>query len=261
MASSSRDDALVAGFLSEVKQVEKRDSVLTKEAQIERLTKAGSKYGNLNPFAVLMVAYDADDDSIRKSFRKLSILTHPDKNPDQKELAQRAFDAVKAAYATLSDPAKKETCLNVVQNAKKDLDEEITRKRKEMRANHKTVIVPEDEPGVYKQQLHKKAVKLFADLERLRQEIADRESDMRRNVAESEIADKRQAEREKEFKKNFEATRQKRTDSWNAFQGKGKEAKKEKKKKKPKGFFKPPKNKIEKRWKRKTATIILNKCV
>ena len=53
---------------------------------------------------------------------------------------------------------------------------------------------------------------MFADLERLRIEIADREADMRRNVAESEEADKKKAEREKEFKKNFEATRQKRTD-------------------------------------------------
>lgn len=243
---SSKEDALVAGFLSEVKQVEKRDAVLTKEQQIERLTKPGSKYGNLNPFAVLMVGYDADDNSVRKSFRKLSILTHPDKNPDSKELAQRAFDAVKAAYETLSDPDKKETCLNVVNNAKKDLENDIQQKRKDMRAKHKTVIIPEDEPSVYKQELHKRAVKLFADLERLRVEIADRESDMRRNVAESEEADKKKADREKEFKKNFEATRQKRTDSWNSFQGIGK-GKKEKKKKKPKGFFKPPKNKIEKR--------------
>ena len=69
---------------SEVKAVEKRDAVLTKEQQIERLTKPGSKYGNLNPFAVLMVGYDADENTTRKSFRKLSILTHPDKNPDQK---------------------------------------------------------------------------------------------------------------------------------------------------------------------------------
>ena len=56
-------------------------------------------------------------------------------------MAQRAFDAVKAAYETLSDPAKKETCMNVVNNARTALDEEISRKRKEMRAAHKTVIV------------------------------------------------------------------------------------------------------------------------
>merc|ERR1711892_1344241 len=232
MASSSRsEDALVAGFLSEVKQVEKRDAVLTKEQQIDRLTKPGSKYGNLNPFAVLMVSYDAD------------------KNPDQKEAAQRAFDAVKASYETLSHEEKKATCLNVVENARKDLEKDMLQRRREMRASGKTVIIPEDDPSVYKQALHKKAVKLFADLERLRIEIADRESDMRRNVAESDESDKKKAERDKEFKKNFEATRQKRTDSWNSFQGKGGTGSKEKKKKskKIKGFFKPPKNKVEKR--------------
>ena len=77
-------------------------------------------------------------------------------------MAQRAFDAVKAAYETLSDPAKKETCMNVVNNARKDLDAEIARKRKEMRSAHKTVIVAEDEPSVYKQELHKRAVKVNA---------------------------------------------------------------------------------------------------
>ena len=41
-------------------------------------------------------------------------------------------------------------------------------------------------------------------------------------------------------------TMEKPLQSWNDFQGKGKTGK-EKKKKKMKGFFKPPKNKIEKR--------------
>lgn len=192
-----------------------------------------------------MIGYDADNESARKQFRKLSILTHPDKNPDDKERAQKAFDAVKCAWETLSNPDKKQTCNNVVENAKKTLDAEITEKRKDMRAKHKTVIIPEDDPGVYKQELHKKCVKLFADLERLKHEIADREADMRRRVAESEQSEKVDEGRKKEFAKNFEATRQKRTDSWNTFAGVG--TSKKEKKKKVKGFFKPPKHKVEKR--------------
>uniref|UniRef100_A0A452SI79 Uncharacterized protein n=1 Tax=Ursus americanus TaxID=9643 RepID=A0A452SI79_URSAM len=39
-------------FYSEVKQIEKRDSVLTSKNQIERLTRPGSSYFNLNPFEV-----------------------------------------------------------------------------------------------------------------------------------------------------------------------------------------------------------------
>ena len=53
--------------------------------------------------------------------------------------------------------------MNVVNNARKDLDAEIARKRKEMRAAHKTVIVAEDEPSVYKQELHKRAVKVISN--------------------------------------------------------------------------------------------------
>jgi curved DNA-binding protein CbpA len=76
------------------------------------------------------------------------------------ELAQRAFDAVKAAWETLSDPEKRETCENVIANAKRTLDDEIAAKRKEMRQKGRAVIIPEDDPNVYKQELHKKTVKV-----------------------------------------------------------------------------------------------------
>ena len=36
----------------------------------------------------------------------------------------------------------------------------MLRRRREMRAAGKTVIIPEDDPNVYKQALHKKAVKV-----------------------------------------------------------------------------------------------------
>lgn len=39
-------------FISEVKEIEKRDSVLTSKQQIDRLLRPGSTYFNLNPFEV-----------------------------------------------------------------------------------------------------------------------------------------------------------------------------------------------------------------
>lgn len=48
---SSTEEAFMT-FYSEVKQIEKRDSVLTSKNQIERLTRPGSSYFNLNPFEV-----------------------------------------------------------------------------------------------------------------------------------------------------------------------------------------------------------------
>lgn len=42
-------------FYSEVKQIEKRDLVLTSKNHIERLTRPDSSYFNLNPFEVLQI--------------------------------------------------------------------------------------------------------------------------------------------------------------------------------------------------------------
>lgn len=64
----------------QVKEIEKRDSVLTPKQQLERLLRPGSTYFNLNPFEVLQVEPDASLDEIKKKYRRLSILVHPDKN-------------------------------------------------------------------------------------------------------------------------------------------------------------------------------------
>ena len=41
-----------------MKDIEKRDQVLTSDQQIDRLTKAGSKYLNLNPYEVCFIIYN-----------------------------------------------------------------------------------------------------------------------------------------------------------------------------------------------------------
>lgn len=57
-------------------------------------------------YEVLGVAKDADAETIKKSFRKLAMQYHPDKNPGDKE-AEDKFKEIAAAYEILSDPQKK----------------------------------------------------------------------------------------------------------------------------------------------------------
>lgn len=85
-------------FLSEVKSIEERDSVLTAEQQIFRLTKQGASYFNLNPYEVLQVSPETESVDIKKIYKRLSILIHPDKNLENREKAQLAFEALTKAY-------------------------------------------------------------------------------------------------------------------------------------------------------------------
>jgi len=85
-------------FYTEVKSIEQRDSNLTPDQQIARLLRPGSSYFNLNPFEVLQVDPDTPVEEIKKQYRKMSILVHPDKNPNDKERAQQAFDILKKSH-------------------------------------------------------------------------------------------------------------------------------------------------------------------
>jgi hypothetical protein len=84
-----------------VKQIEKRDSVLTPKQQIDRLLRPGSTYLNLNPFEVLQVDPDISLDDIKTKYRRLSILVHPDKNIDDKDRAQTAFEGELCGYSLI----------------------------------------------------------------------------------------------------------------------------------------------------------------
>jgi molecular chaperone DnaJ len=57
-------------------------------------------------YDVLGVARNATDDEIKKSYRKLAMKYHPDRNPDSKE-AEGKFKEAKEAYEMLSDPQKR----------------------------------------------------------------------------------------------------------------------------------------------------------
>ncbi|KAM9319337.1 dnaJ homolog subfamily C member 8 [Gastrophryne carolinensis] len=242
-ASGSAED-LFSTFYTEVKQIEKRDSVLTPKQQIERLTRPGSTYFNLNPFEVLQIDPEATDEELKKRFRQLSILVHPDKNQDDPDRAQKAFEAVDKAYKLLLEPEQKKRALDVIQAGQEYVEHVVKEKKKQLKKEGKSLVVEEDDPEVFKQAVYKQTMKLFAELEIKRKERETREMHERKRQREGEIEAEEKVKREKEWQKNFEESRDGRVDSWRNFQAHSKGKKKEKK---ARTFLKPPKVKMEQR--------------
>src|SRR5678815_2597985 len=57
-------------------------------------------------YEVLGVNRDASDDDIKKSYRKLAMKFHPDRNPDNPK-SEAQFKEAKEAYEVLCDPQKR----------------------------------------------------------------------------------------------------------------------------------------------------------
>lgn len=127
-----------------MKQIEARDSVLTSDQQISRLLRPGSTYFNLNPFEVLQVEPDTVVDQIKKKFRSLSILVHPDKNQDDKERAQVAFDIVAKAWKVLENDVTRKKCLEVYEEAKDRTDHMVSVLEREQLAATQSFLCSSD---------------------------------------------------------------------------------------------------------------------
>ncbi|KAK9826370.1 hypothetical protein WJX81_003911 [Elliptochloris bilobata] len=59
-------------------------------------------------YSILGVPKDADDDQLKKAYRKLAVKWHPDKNPDKQQEASEKFKEIGEAYDVLSDKQKRE---------------------------------------------------------------------------------------------------------------------------------------------------------
>lgn len=222
-----------SSFYNEVKSIEKQDSKYTSEEQLKRLLRPGSTYSNLNPFEVLMV--DPDDpnylEAVKKQYKKLSILLHPDKNPNDAERAQKAFDAINKAFKMLDDEKTRAKILEVVEEARYKVKKEMEEKRRKHGGR-----IEEDNPEKQKQSIRVMTMKLFAEYERKRRLMEEKAQEERKRQREEEIEEEKAKELEREYQKDFDESREQRVANWHNFTKKAKFKRKD---------IRPPKHKAE----------------
>ncbi|KAK2162368.1 hypothetical protein LSH36_100g12063 [Paralvinella palmiformis] len=225
-------------FYTEVKAIEERDSVLTSKQQIDRLLRPGSTYFNLNPFDVLQVDPETSLADIKQKYKRMSILVHPDKNMEDQDRAQKAFEAVNKAWKTLENEEGYKKCQEIVEEAVVRTEEMMKQKRKQLKKEGKPAEIPEDDISKYKHAVYVQTCKLFADLERMRQEREAKDMHERKRKAQEEAEEEEKKRVAAEWNKNFEESRTGRVNSWRDWKKGGKKAK---------GTFRPPKPKMERR--------------
>ena len=58
-------------------------------------------------YALLDISKTANDDEIKRAYKKAALKHHPDRNPDNKEAATAKFQEISNAFKTLGDPEKR----------------------------------------------------------------------------------------------------------------------------------------------------------
>ncbi|KAI3380499.1 hypothetical protein SNEBB_011097 [Seison nebaliae] len=231
---------------------DENEKKMTGIEHIERLLRPGSSYFNLNPYNVLRLATNASLEQISKKYRRLAALIHPDKNPDDVDRAQLAFEAINNAHKKLLDTEQRKVCLDIIAEAEDKLKRQLEEKRehhfnakiKMMREddaaklNLKSIVLEEDDPEVFSKLLYRETCKLFAKLERLRvAEEAKRANERKRKFEEEEY--KKMVEEEKKLnQKRMEETRNDRRTEWTRFTRQ--QMNKKKKNGNVVGIFRPP---------------------
>uniref|UniRef100_A0AC35UGE4 J domain-containing protein n=1 Tax=Rhabditophanes sp. KR3021 TaxID=114890 RepID=A0AC35UGE4_9BILA len=230
-------------FYTDLKALEKKDSVLTSVQQIERLLKPGSTYLNLNPYEVLQIDSESTVEECKKRFKRLAILLHPDKNKDDSERAEQTFDIIKKAMMKIEDPAKLARIKDIYSEARAIVAINMSEKKRKLRKEGHSEDIPEDEAEGYSKALWVQVTKTFADRERKRRMMEERAQNEKIRKADEQTKAVEKRKLDEEFKKNFEESRDERSCSWRNF------SKKKERRGQPinGNGYKLPKGKIEQR--------------
>lgn len=124
-------------------------------------------------------------EQIKKKYRSLSFLVHPDKNQNDADRAQQAFEIVNRAWKILENELTRKRCLDVYEEAKGRTDHmvwiliwdnkhlhlkinvtylfllKISEKKKKLKKDGKDTTIPEDDPVKYKHAIYVMVMKVI----------------------------------------------------------------------------------------------------
>jgi len=173
-------------------------------------------------------------------------LVHPDKNFENREQAQKAFEAVSKANKILKDPDEVKKIKHILEEAEATIQLKLKEKRKEAKKLSMDTIEEDTDPEKFCKFKRAITAKLFADYEIRRLQLEERTQTERKREREAEIAVEEEVKAKKEWQKQWDEGRNERVDSWRNFQTSKKKKKKDKSSSSMK-TFKPPSLKPEKR--------------
>ncbi|KAK8942276.1 hypothetical protein KSP40_PGU015930 [Platanthera guangdongensis] len=231
MTTELEEEQLLKSFFAEVSEVERENEVV-------RILSCFK----LNPFEHLNLPFDSSLDDVKKQYRKLSLLVHPDKckHPQAKD----AFGALAKAQQLLLDPQEREYILSQVNNAREELR---IKRKKELRKDSASKIKSLVDEGKFEhqyeqskevqQQLKLKVREILTEQEWRRRKMQMRISEEEGRLKKDEEETKEMWKRKREHEEQWEGTREQRVSSWRDFMKGGKKVKK--------GELRPPKLKTE----------------
>ncbi|KAG6306582.1 hypothetical protein E4U44_007960 [Claviceps purpurea] len=191
-----------------------------KDAEIDRILRAF----RLDAYAVLDLLPGVPESDIKATYRKKSLLIHPDKTKNPQ--APDAFDRLKKAQTELMD-----------EKHRARLDEAIADARMLLiRENKWTVDNPELKTEDFAKKWREKAKEVLIDNEHRRRRQMKAQLQEEGREQRKQDADLDERKRKRQHEQDWEATRDERISSWRTFQkGKSTDEKRKKKKMKPIG--------------------------
>ncbi|KAF8819428.1 DnaJ domain-containing protein [Cardiosporidium cionae] len=168
-----------------------------------------------NPFQTFQLTPDASEEDIKRQFRKISLLIHPDKCSHLK--AREAFQILSKAYETLQKPEMRKKYDSVIVKAKKRVLKEIAKENKKRRTLG-LVLLPEEESQLQKE-IMAMCDAILEEQEHHRNYAESCKAANERYTKEQEAQLISESINKRDEKRKWEETRDVRVNSWRNFKG------------------------------------------